>query len=282
MQKKLRMIITPMIITPITIITIMTMAADVGMITTTMTTSIMTMNIMAMTMDIITTSMIETTSALPLLVWLSPAFPVGAFAYSHGLEAAVEAGAIHDAATLQLWLEDLIANGSLKVDAVLAATAWRAAMAKDMDALREVNELALALSPSRERYLETSAQGKAFITAIKAAWNCEIISTMSIWEDDIAYPIAVASAAAGHGIGLKTLLPTYLLGFLSNLISAAVRLGPVGQTDGQRVTAAVLTKLQVCAQLAQSSTLEDLGSTALRSDIFSMQHEVQYSRLFRS
>ena len=144
-------------------------------------------------------------------LWLSPAFPVGAFAYSHGLEAAVEAGDIHHAQSLQNWLSDLIAYGSLKTDAVLVAQSWQAATVRDFDALRELNDLALALSPSRERYLETSAQGTAFVTAIKAAWSCDLIHAVCAWDEPIAYPVAVAAAAAGHGIAQNTLTQSYLV-----------------------------------------------------------------------
>jgi len=240
------------------------------------------MIITAMIMGIITTSMTEAASSLPLLVWLSPAFPVGAFAYSHGLEAAVEAGDIHNAQSLQNWLRDLIEHGSLKTDAVLVAQSWQAAATRDFDTLRDLNDLALALSPSRERYLETTAQGNAFVTAIKAAWGCDLITRISAWDEPIAYPVAVATAAAGHNIAQDGLVQSYLVGFLSNLISAAVRLGPIGQTDGQRVTAALLSAVQNCAAHAIQNGLDDLGSIALRSDLASMQHETQYSRLFRS
>jgi len=242
----------------------------------------MTMITMVTTTGIITTSMTEAASSLPLLIWLSPAFPVGAFAYSHGLEAAVEAGDIHDATTLQIWLQDLITHGSMKTDAVLVAQGWQAAAQRDIARLREMNDLALALSPSRERYLETSAQGNAFVTAIKAAWGCALIDDISAWDEPIAYPIAVATAAAEHGVQQDALVQSYLVAFLGNLISAAVRLGPVGQTDGQRVTAALLPALQHCAEIVLSAGLEGLGSIALRSDLASMQHETQYSRLFRS
>ena len=243
---------------------------------------IMITNITATITGITTTSMTEAASSLPLLIWLSPAFPVGAFAYSHGLEAAVEAGDIHNAQSLQNWLSDLIAHGSLKTDAVLVAQSWQAATECDFDALREMNDLALALCPSRERYLETSAQGNAFVTAITSAWGCDLVTQISAWDEPIAYPVAVATAAAGHKIAQDVLVQSYLVSFLNNLISAAVRLGPVGQTDGQRVTAALLPALQDCAARVMQNGLDELGSIALRSDLASMQHETQYSRLFRS
>lgn len=221
-------------------------------------------------------------SSLPLLIWLSPAFPVGAFAYSHGLESAVEHGDIANAATLQNWLDDLVRFGSLRTDAVLAACAWRAARANDDGAVDEVNDLALALAPSQERHLETAAQGGAFIKAVQASWPCEGVERLAQRAETIAYPVAVAVAAAGHGIALPALLEAYLVAFAGNLVSAAVRLGPVGQTDGQRIIARLAPALCSLAQMAANATLDDLGAFAMRSDVAAMRHETQYSRLFRS
>ena len=109
---------------------------------------------------------------MPLMLWLSPAFPVGSFAYSHGLEWAVEAGDIFDARSLGGWPVDLLTFGSPRADAILFASAFRAAEASDWPALLETNDLAVALAASAERRLETTAQGAAFVTAARAAWNC--------------------------------------------------------------------------------------------------------------
>ncbi|HEX2555598.1 MAG TPA: urease accessory UreF family protein [Microvirga sp.] len=220
---------------------------------------------------------------LPLLVWLSPSFPVGAFAYSHGLEWAHEAGDVADAATLQAWLDDLLAFGAARNDAVLFAEAWRAAWAGEAARLADVAELSLALASSAERRLETVTQGDAFLIAIAKSWPCAAAETLRrAWDGPVAYPVAVAVAAAGHGIPLGTALEGFALGFVANLVSAAVRLGVVGQTDGQRVIAALVPAVQDLAHSAQTSTLADLGGAAFRSDLASLRHETQYSRLFRS
>lgn len=213
---------------------------------------------------------------LALSIWLSPAFPVGAFAYSHGLEWAVDSGLVTDATGLQGWIGDLLRQGSGRSDAVLLAQAWRVAGTAE---LAEVAELALALSPSRERRLESGAQGSAFVLAARAAWPC---ATLDALDGEVAYPVAIGAAAAGHGAPLAATLEHYLLGFVANLVSAAVRLGPIGQTDGQRILAACLPAIRAAAAFAERSTLEDLGSATLASDLSSMQHETQYSRLFRS
>jgi urease accessory protein len=219
--------------------------------------------------------MIES-APLPLAIWLSPSFPVGAFAYSHGLEWAVESRRVTDAASLQDWISDLLRHGSARNDAVLLAEAWRRAGTPE---LREVAELALALSPSRERRLESGAQGSAFVLTARAAWPCAALDEL---DGEIAYPVALGAAAGGHGIALAPTLEHYLLAFVANLVSAAVRLGPIGQTDGQRILAGSLTDVRATAAFALNSTLEDLGSATLVSDLASMQHETQYSRLFRS
>jgi urease accessory protein len=220
---------------------------------------------------------------LPLMIWLSPSFPVGAFAYSHGLEWAFESGDLHDAGTLRDWLEALVAHGSLRNDLILFACTARAVEAGDDGALVEIAELALALANSAERRLETVTQGNAFVSALRAAWPCAAIDHLKqVWPGDVAYPVAVATAGTGHGLPLCASLEAYGLAFVANLVSASVRLGIVGQTDGQKITAALVPFVQAAAAAAEPATLDDLGGCALRSDIASLRHETQYSRLFRS
>ncbi|HYF55523.1 MAG TPA: urease accessory UreF family protein [Salinarimonas sp.] len=220
---------------------------------------------------------------LPLMVWLSPAFPVGAFAYSHGLEWAFEAGDLADAAALQGWLSDLVAHGALRNDALLLAAAYRAVVAGDEAGLADISELALALSPSAERRLETVTQGTAFLAAIARSWPAAPVEALrASSEAEAAYPVAVGVAAAGHGLPLTETLQSFALAFAANLVSAAVRLGVVGQTDGQRVTAALLPALVAVAAEAEAGSLDDLGACTLRSDLASLRHETQYTRLFRS
>jgi urease accessory protein len=221
--------------------------------------------------------------ALPLMIWLSPNFPVGAFAYSHGIEWAVESGAITNADNLQTWITGLLHFGAAHSDSVLLAEAYRAAKTDDEAALRGANELALALAPSRERALESSAQGNAFVQAARVSWPCAALDMLkSEVPGDVAYAIALGTAASGHGMALGATLEAFALGFVANLVSAAVRLGPIGQSDGQRILAALVPDVRALATFAAQSTLDDLGSCAFASDIASMHHETQYSRLFRS
>jgi urease accessory protein len=230
-----------------------------------------------------TTAQADRGASLPLLIWLSPAFPVGAFAYSHGLEWAVEAGDIVDAPSLEGWLIDLLEFGAPRSDAILFSAAFRAAAAADWPALMDINALAVALAASAERRLETTAQGAAFVAAARAAWDCEPLRRLLEPPGGrIAYPVAVAAAAIGHGLLLDASLEAFVLAQAANLVSASLRLGAIGQTDGQKLLAALLPRIRVLASEARTASLAELGGCAFRSDIAAMRHETQYSRLFRS
>jgi urease accessory protein len=218
-----------------------------------------------------------------LLAWMSPAYPVGAFSYSHGLEWAVETGDIKSLPTLVDWLTVVLREGSGIADAAFCAHAHRAVVAGDGKALVEVAELALALQPSKERRLETTAQGNAFMMATEAAWPAEPLALVrASWSEAVAYPVAVGAATAAHGIDEETAIQAFLHAVAANLISAAVRLVPLGQTDGQRALVALEPVVTETAIAARLLALDEIGGHALRSDIASMRHETQYTRLFRS
>jgi urease accessory protein len=218
-----------------------------------------------------------------LMAWLSPAYPVGAFSYSSGIEWAVEAGDINDAETLRGWLAVMIRQGGGFCDAVFFAYAHRAAAAEDNAALRSVAELAAAFAPSKERHLESTAQGNAFVEATRVAWSCDAIERLrKIWDGPVAYPIAVAVASAGHSIALGPASAAYLQALAANWVSAGVRLIPLGQSDGQRVLVALESVVAATAKRSLAAKLEDVGSSAFRADLASARHETQYTRLFRS
>jgi urease accessory protein len=219
----------------------------------------------------------------PLFLWLSPAFPVGAFAYSHGLEWAIESGLIGSRKDLEDWIGELFVRGSARNDLVLLSVAYRAAVDGEDHRLIEVAELALALQTSAERRLETTQQGNAFMAAIMATWPCAVVNRLAKnWEGDVAYPVAVGVAAAGHNIARGAVLEAFGLTFAGNLVSAALRLSLFGQTDGQRVLAALAPSIARAATRAESATLDDIGTAAWMSELCCMQHETQTTRLFRS
>ena len=218
-----------------------------------------------------------------LQAWLSPAYPVGAFSFSGGLEWAVEAKDVVDAGSLQRWIAVVLAAGGAFCDAVFFVHAWRAIETADDRALAAVAELAAAFAPSKERHLETTAQGAAFLSATRAAWPCAALDRLiAAWPGPCAYPVAVGAAAAGHRIALAPALAAFLHALAANLISAGVRLIPIGQTDGQRVLAALEPVIADAAARALATPQEEVGSAAFRADLASLRHETQYTRLFRS
>ena len=225
----------------------------------------------------------EAAALYRLMTWLSPSFPVGAFSYSSGIEWAVEAGDIFDAASLQDWLAAMLAEGPGFCDGVFLAQAHRAAACGDYAALRELAELAAAFAPSRERHLETSAQGRAFIEIARAAWNCDGLDPLiSSCDGVIVYPVAVGIVSAAHAIPLAPAMLAFFHALVSNWISAGARLVPLGQTDSQRLLAVLETVAAATGARALAASLDDLGSATFRADLASMRHETQYTRLFRS
>lgn len=215
-----------------------------------------------------------------LMTWLSPAYPVGAFSYSQGLEAAVSAGLVADAGSTQAWLEDLARSGSLWSDAVVFARAYDAASRGDGEELFDVTAFALAFQPTAELRFEAVEQGRAFLGVTRRAWSCEALDLVP--EGDVPYPVAVATACAGHEVDRGAALGAYLHAAAANLVAAAIRLVPLGQTDGQRILAALEPVLTDAAAGAAVTSLDDLGTACLMAEIQSMRHETQPVRLFRT
>ena len=222
-----------------------------------------------------TITMTDGNALLRLMTWMSPGFPVGAYTYSHGIEWVVESGDIKDGDGLTAWIGDLLESGSGRSDAVLCALA----MQVDAD-LMELAELGLALSPTEERLLETEAQGQAFIRAVKSGWP-DLVPDLPKGTV-LPYPVAVGSVAAASGIPARQALAAYLHAFAANIISAGVRLVPLGQSDGVRALATLEPAVDKLALWACGATMDDLWSFSPLSDIASMKHETQYTRLFRS
>jgi urease accessory protein len=226
----------------------------------------------------------DATKLMRLMSWLSPAFPIGAYSYSHGLERAVEAGIVHDRATLVDWLDADLRYGAGRADGIFFAQSWRAT--HDGGDLLAIAELAAAMRATAELALESAQQGVAFLTAVRKAWphpDLERHST-ELRAKGITpmLPVAAGIACGVHEIALEVALPLYLHAGAANLINAAVRLVPLGQTDGQMALAAMEAAVAQTAIEAFRSGLEDIGSAAFMIDIASMQHEIQYTRLFRS
>lgn len=211
-----------------------------------------------------------------LLTWLSPAFPVGAFAWSAGLETAIADRAVHDRATTAQWVGAILAHGGLRTDAILLAHAHR--HHAEAPVLRELADLCLALTPASERHAETALTGDAFVRAV-AAWP---LRTPPALPDPCPYPIAVGALAAGHGIALADTLVGFLTAAVHGQVSVAVRLVPIGQEDGLAILAALEPRVAALADLCQHAALDDIGSVAYGADIAQMRHETLRTRIFRS
>jgi len=219
-----------------------------------------------------------------LLAWLSPAYPIGAFSYSHGVETAVEEGLIKDRASLVAWLATVLENGTGRVDGALFAAAWRAVEARDWPLFDAIAERAAAWRGTSEMALESRQQGGSFLSITRTAWHhADLDTAHERFGGEIALPVAVALAAAAHGIALPAALSGYLHAFTANLISAAVRCVPLGQSDGQRALAGLEGAVgrTVAAALAVSD-LDEVGTGTPLLDWCSLRHETQYTRLFRS
>lgn len=223
---------------------------------------------------------------LRLMTLLSPAFPVGGFSYSHGIEFANEIGLVKGADSLRRWVRAAIVEGGGKIDAQLLLAAYDAAMADDWSSLLWVAERAACLRGTTETELESTAQGDAFLAMVRNVW-CDdrldrLAAELMAADRPAAYPIAVGASGAWFGIHAESLLPAYLHAFAANLVSAGVRLIPLGQTDGQRVLAALEADVLTAARVARNRSFGDLGSATTMVDWTSMRHETQYTRLFRS
>lgn len=237
------------------------------------------------------TSPLNTAGLYRLLSFLSPAFPVGAFTYSHGLEQVIEEEGVSDPKSLEKWLTDILKFGAGHNDALLLRETMRRANEGDKSSLLELIDLGLALQPSSERHLETSAQGTAFANAIGQAWTPDTENTAGVLLANLLkqgaverwpYPVAVGLTAAAWDIPEEAAVTGFLHAFASNIISAAIRAVPLGQNQGQRVLAAMEPVIAHICEETAAQGLEDLGSSTLLADIASMNHETKYSRLFRS
>lgn len=221
------------------------------------------------------------TALYRLMTWLSPSYPVGAYAFSHGIENAVERGFVRDRNTAFEWIRDLLRHGNGRADLVFLKEAWDAY--DDNDALRQIAQHAVAFQTTSELRTESVAQGRAFIEVTRNAWPTESLHEhLDALADAPAYPVIVGAVAGAHGVGREDTMLAFAHAFGANLVSATVRLVPLGQTDGQRMTADLET--DVAAAVADASTLSrhTVSNATIYSDICSMNHETQYTRLFRS
>jgi urease accessory protein len=224
-----------------------------------------------------------------LLAWSSPAFPTGAFGYSHGLEAVAADGGVHDRATLESWIDAVITRGSGRVDADILRDAWRAVSAGDDAAAADANRRGCAYRATAELALESSQQGAAFLAAYEAAWASphsnpppQVGEGWSFAGDGQCHAAVFGAAMARAGITLSDALTAYLHAIAANLMSAGLRLGIIGQNDGQRILAALEPVVAAAVGASLARDQQDFGAATFALELASMAHETQYSRLFRS
>lgn len=201
-----------------------------------------------------------------LFSWFSPNFPIGSFNFSHGLEAAVEMKFIHDSFTLENWISNLITDGSGKTDIILLSNAYRG---------KNINELALALCPSKERWIESIKLGKSFSKNIRDNWSYNI-------EDDLAFPVALGKAGSFFSIPLDQLLIIFLQSFASNLITFGMKHIPLGQSAGQKILINLIPIIQAQSMKYKNYDIKDIGSSAFISDLASMYHENLKNRIYQT
>jgi urease accessory protein len=217
-----------------------------------------------------------------LLAWSSPAYPTGGFSYSHGLEWAVESGAVGGLEDLLDYVTAVLTREGGWVDGVLFAHAWRSV--DSTVALDAVARVAAAFRGSAETVLESRQQGAAFLEVTRRAWPHRALDDFARRNGGapVAHCVVVAITCAAHGIALGPSLYSYLHAAAANLVSAGARLIPLGQTQAQIAVARLAPAIAEVCKSAQETSLEDLGTAALGVEMCSLRHETQYTRLFRS
>jgi urease accessory protein len=218
--------------------------------------------------------------------WLSPAFPAGSYSYSHGIEWAVEDGDIHDRKSLVDWLEADLRYGPGRNETIFFSQAWSVALEEDDARLLEIAELAAAFRGTSEFALESSQQRSASLATLRQVWPDRLLDSFTdvLRENQIlpALSVVMGIRSARQGIPLRLALAAFLQSYVANLVTAGVRLIPLGQTEGQRAVAELEDAVLASSLQTMQLTIDDLGSAAFMVDLSSMAHETQYTRLFRS
>jgi urease accessory protein len=223
---------------------------------------------------------------LRLQSWLSPTFPTGSYSYSHGLEAAVAAGEIHDRWSLVDWLDADLRYGSGRNDAIFFHEVWRSSMNGDRARLVDIAELAAAFRGTAEFALESSQQAAAYLATLGHAWPDRVLDWLSARLSEARVPptpaVVLGIRSAREGVPVSVALPAFLQSYVANLVTAGVRLIPLGQTAAQLAIAELEAAVIAVSTRAEGATIDDLGSAAFMVELASIAHETQYSRLFRS
>ena len=204
---------------------------------------------------------------MTLQTWFSPAFPTGAFSYSHGMESAIQDNLVKDARSLESWIGSLLSHGSGRNDGLFLKAAY--------EGVDDANGLCLALCGSKERLSETMELGQAFSRVVRASYNVKL-------PDRTAYPVAIGMTAQQIGLDLTLTLQSYLQAFASNLISVGVRTIPIGQQSGQDCLIGLYAVVENITKKIKSESLNELGTATFVSDMMAMKHEKSVPRIYRT
>ena len=198
----------------------------------------------------------------------------------------MEAQYVRDLGSLVEWLKADLCYGSIRNEAIFFNEAWRAVTSCDGAKLLEIAELAGAFRGTAEFALESSQQAAASLAVLRRVWPDGLLDWLARALNERQIPAAQAvvlgAGSARQGLPVEVALPAYLQSYVGNLVSAAVRLIPLGQTAGQLAIAGLEEAVLGASTSARDSTIDDLGSAAFMVDLVSMAHETQYTRLFRS
>lgn len=225
----------------------------------------------------------STTATWLQLMWLaSPALPVGGFSYSEGLEAAVEAGLVTNEAQASDWLCDQLRLSLGRCDAAIVAQALPAWQAHDLVRLRALNDWVRHTRESAELRQQTEQMGRSMVEWLKNRAPDDRVATLAALSPAPTYPVAFALAAAQAGATAEQALLSFCFGWAENMVQAAIKAVPLGQSAGQRILARLTAQIPGVA--ATALALDDTRRQAFtpRLAILSARHEHQYSRLFRS
>ena len=236
---------------------------------------------MAIRTTMTTTTDFDALAQLRLLQLVSPALPVGGFAFSHGLEYAVHAGWVKDGASLRAWIDGVMRNSVAVIDVPLLLRALAAAQARDADGLARWNAEILAWRETAELHSADTAMGNALAKLLRSLPEYAYTEAL-LTARETSWVTAFAVAAAALGITPHAAVLAYLWNFLENQVTSALKLMAFGQTEGQRVLHDLATAIPALVEQARALHGDQIGVGAPAVALASAWHETQYSRLFRS
>ncbi len=214
-------------------------------------------------------------------LWLliSPALPVGGYSYSHGLEHAVAAGWVSNLADARGWITGLARDVLPRLDLPVLARVYRCAQDDDEPGIRHWNAVLLASRESAELQREDSEMGEALKRLLTDLVGVDAIKSL---PGKSAFATSFALACLNWGIDVADACAAYAWVWCENQVAAAIKLVPLGQTEGQKILLEMVMQVHELAELALAASDEDVGITCPALAIASAAHETQYSRQFRS